>query len=80
MKYPDLFGKSVFHATTPHGVGIEGVSVVILPSGQFSLCNWVMVSLASPASLYRAPGHMVNASDFLGGIYIDILPPVMHIK
>ena len=32
------------------------------------------------SSAYSAPGHLVNASEFICGIYIGIFTPLMHIE
>ena len=42
-------------------------------SGQLSICNQaVALSLLSLASVFSAPGHMINVIEFICGIYIFI--------
>ena len=58
---------------------------LIWPNDQLHLCVQAVVSssllLASlVSSVYNTPGHMVNASEFMCGIYTGILMPLMHFK
>ena len=51
--------------------------LLIWPSGQISICNWaVMSSSLALVSMYSAPGHMVNANEFIYGTHFGILPPI----
>ena len=58
-----------------------------LTRGQLSWCNWAAVlslvsssSSPSSSSVYSTPGPIFDASEFMCGIYICILPPLMHIE
>ena len=40
----------------------------------------VLLSSLSLATVNSAPGHIVNASEFICGIYIGKLPSLMHMR
>ena len=40
----------------------------------------MLALLVMSSSVYSFPWHKVEASDFVGGLYIDKHPPYLHIK
>ena len=46
----------------------------------FIVVGIIVLVLSSAPSVNSTLGHMVDASEFISGTYIGILPPLLHIK
>ena len=55
-------------------------SLADLPICQLSLWNWKVSSMLAMSSVYNIPGHMINVSDLLCGIFINTHPQYILLK